>query len=51
LGAGSSTDKKKADQAAGCQEDIYNLKFCLTLSSLADIYSVFSKMVNILQVS
>ena len=47
---GSTADRKKADQAAGLQGDIYNLKFGLTLSALADIYSIFSKMVNILQV-
>jgi hypothetical protein len=47
---GSAEDKKKADKAAGLQNRIYNLMFVVTLAGVVDIYRVYRKIVNVVQV-
>lgn len=47
--ATATEEKKKCANAASISNEIFNLKFGLTLSGVCDIYKVFSVGVNILQ--
>jgi hypothetical protein len=49
LQTASTNDQKKADRAAGLQSTVYSLKFVLSLCALCDVYSHYSKSVNVLQ--
>lgn len=46
----TDNQKKKADQCAGLQVQIYSLQFGLTSCGLSDIYNHYSKTVNVLQI-
>lgn len=50
LEGATDNQKKKADKCAGLQIQIYSLLFGLTLCGLCDIYSHYSKSVNVLQI-
>ena len=46
---GNSKEREKAHDASTLKSSIANKKFCLYLSGLCDVYSVFGNAVNILQ--
>ena len=46
---GNSKEREKAHGASTLKLSIANKKFCLYLSGLCDVYSVFGNAVNILQ--
>jgi hypothetical protein len=46
---GNSKEREKAHEASKLKSSIVNKKFCLHLSGLSDIYSLFGHAVNVLQ--
>jgi hypothetical protein len=48
---GDADERDKASTADGIMGKIYNLTFCLSLSALVDIYTVYKDLTNLLQVT
>ena len=48
--AGTSDQKKKAETAKDILNNIYNIKFALSLAVLCDVYTIYSQIAILLQV-
>ena len=48
--AGTSDQKKKAETANEILNNIFNIKFALSLAVLCDVYTIYSQIAVLLQV-
>ena len=48
--AGTSDQKKKAETAKEILNNIFNIKFALSLAVLCDVYTIYSQIAVLLQV-